>query len=143
MTPIDILLVEDNEGDILLTTEALQEGKISKSIFVVRDGLEALNFLLKKEKYHSSTTPDLVILDINLPKLNGHEVLKQMKDHEELAHLPVIILSTSPSGQELFRPCDTANKYFISKPINAEEFEKVAQSIRKFYCSHVTFTKSL
>lgn len=142
MTPIDILLVEDNEGDILLTTEALQEGKIAKSIIVVRDGLEAVNFLLKKGKYKQCSTPDLVLLDINLPKLNGYEVLKQIQAHEELRDLAVIILSTSPSDGEILRPHDTHQNYYISKPINAEDFEKVAQSIRTFYCSQVNFTKS-
>lgn len=133
MTPIDILLVEDNEGDILLTTEALEEGKIARSIFVLRDGWEALNFLLKKGKYSDCNTPDLVLLDINLPKLNGHEVLKQLKIIKELRHLPVIVLSTSSSGEDVVRSYQNLASCYISKPIDSQDFVQVILSIKEFW----------
>ncbi len=142
MIPIDILLVEDNEGDILLTTEALEEGKIARSIFVLRDGWEALNFLLKKGKYCDCNTPDLVLLDINLPKLNGHEVLKQIKIKEELRHLPVIVLSTSSSGEDEVRSYQNLAGCYIPKPVDSRDFVQVVLSIKEFWNSTYTLPKA-
>lgn len=143
MAPIDILLVEDNEGDILLTTEALQEGKIAKSILVLRDGWEALNFLLKKGKYSNCATPNLILLDINLPKLNGHELLKQLRANEELRYLPVIILSTSSSGEDMLQSHQNLADCYLSKPVDSKDFEKIVFSITKFWNSILTIPKSV
>ena len=101
MLPIHILLVEDNEGDILLTKEAFEDAKIITDLSVVRDGKEALDFLTMQGKYHNAPTIDIILLDINLPKKNGHEVLKHIKQDDNLKHIPVIILTTSSSQKDI------------------------------------------
>lgn len=137
MKPIDVLLVEDNEGDILLTTEALKEGNIINSVSVVRDGWEAMNLLLKKGEYSTFSTPDLILLDINLPKLNGHEVLKQIRAEEDLRHIPIIMLSTSSSQEDILMCYKNYANCFISKPVDAEDFINLISSIKEFWTSKV------
>lgn len=133
MFPIDILLVEDNEGDILLTTEALQEGKISKNITVIKDGWEAVQFLQQKGKYINSTLPDLVLLDINLPKLNGFEILETIKNSENINNLPVIILSTSEAKEDKLRCYAEQANCYITKPADSQGFSEVIASIKNFW----------
>lgn len=130
MQPIDILLVEDNEGDILLTTEALQDRKIVNNIYVVKDGIEALNFLLKKEFFKNSPTPDLVLLDINLPKLNGQEVLKQIRSHKNIKHIPVVMLTTSSSTEDKSESFKNDANCYITKPMDMGDFIKEISSIK-------------
>ena len=130
MQPIDILLVEDNEGDILLTTEALLEHKIVNNIFVVKDGIEALNYLLKRDSFKNSATPDLILLDINLPKLNGQEVLKQIRSFENIRHIPVVMLSTSSSSDDVSESFKNEANCYITKPIDIESFIREISSIR-------------
>ena len=142
MSPIDILLVEDNEGDILLTTEALSEGKIANSVNVVKDGWEALQYLEKKGSYTDVLTPDLILLDINLPKLNGHEVLEQIKSKDDLKHLPVIMLSTSSSSEDVFLSYKNHVNCYITKPVEVEDFTKVISSIKHFWISVVNLPNS-
>lgn len=137
MNPIDILLVEDNEGDILLTVEALTEGKLASSVNVVRDGWEALRYLEKKDSYSNARTPDLVLLDINLPKLNGHEVLKQIKSKENLKHLPVIMLSTSSSSEDVLTSYKNHVNCYITKPVEVNDFVTVISSIKQFWITIV------
>ena len=137
MKPIDVLLVEDNEGDILLTTEALKEGNIINSVSVVRDGWEAMNLLLKKGEYSTFSTPDLILLDINLPKLNGHEVLKQIRAEEDLRHIPIIMLSTSSSQDDILKCYKNYANCFISKPVDAGDFINLISSIKEFWTSKV------
>ncbi|MFO8146419.1 MAG: response regulator [Bacteroidota bacterium] len=141
MKLIDILLVEDNEGDIVLTTEALQEGKIANRISVVKDGIEALEFLEKKGDYKDAVTPDLILLDINLPKMNGHEVLKKIKSIDHLRHLPVIILSTSSSQEDVMNSYKNYANCYITKPVDASDFLKVVSSIESFWISVVQLPK--
>lgn len=141
MKPTNILLVEDNEGDILLTTEALREGNITGNIQVVKDGWEAVNYLFKKGEYNDSSTPDLVLLDINLPKLNGHEVLRRIRIEESLKHLPVIILSTSSSENDIMDSYQNFANCYITKPIDSEDFSDVICSINKFWNSVVQLPK--
>ncbi len=137
MIPINILLIEDNEGDILLTKEALLEGDILKELQVVKDGWEALLYLEKKEKYTSSITPDLILLDINLPKMNGHEVLKKIKSNSNINHIPVIILSTSSSNKDINQCYKNQVSCYITKPVDANDFSKVISSIEKFWLTTV------
>ncbi len=137
MKPIDVLLVEDNEGDIILTTEALKEGDLVKNVNVVRDGWDAMNYLLKKGDYSNVSIPDLILLDINLPKLNGHEVLRQIRAEELLRHIPVIILSTSSSQEDISRCYKNFANCFISKPVNAHDFLRLVSSIKEFWTSTV------
>jgi len=130
-------LVEDNEGDILLTTEALTEGKIANKVDVVKDGYEAILYLENKGRYADAATPDLILLDVNLPKLNGHEVLEKIKSKEQLKHLPVIMLSTSSSSEDIMASYKNQVNCYITKPVEAEDFLKVITSIEQFWISVV------
>ncbi len=138
MKPIKILLVEDNEGDIMLTREAFQEGRIANEIEVVRDGWEAIKYLKKEGKYIDIITPDIVILDVNLPKLNGHEVLKRIKHDEALKSIPVIMLSTSSSEADINSSYNSYANCYITKPVDVNDFFKVVTSIEHFWLSIVT-----
>lgn len=122
MNPIHILLVEDNEGDVLLTTVALEEAAIDFALSVVNDGKEAINFLNKEGKYAGANQPELIFLDINLPKKNGHEVLKYIKENENFKHIPVIILSTSSSQKDIDMAYVNNANGFITKPSDVKEF---------------------
>ncbi|MFZ0488963.1 MAG: response regulator [Salegentibacter sp.] len=137
MNPVNILLVEDNEGDILLTVEALQDGKIANEIHVARDGREAINFLRRKGKFQYSQRPDLILLDINLPKLNGHELLDKIKQDEELKAIPVIILSTSSLEDEILRCYNSYANCYITKPVDINNFDQVLRRIKDFWTSTV------
>lgn len=134
---VHILLVEDNEGDIVLVTDAFEDAKIFNTISVVRDGQQALDFLYKTNGFESVDDPDLIVLDVNLPKLNGHEVLKKIKSDKKLCHIPVIMLTTSSS------PADINNSYknhvncYITKPVDVDDFIKVVLSIESFWISIV------
>lgn len=133
MKTTHILLVEDNEGDILLTTEALEEGKIFNKISVVRDGKQAMDFLKKRNEYTNVELPDLILLDINLPKQNGHEFLKLIRADSEIKHIPIIMLTTSSSEKDML----TANKnfanYYIIKPVDVEDFINAIIKIEDFW----------
>lgn len=135
--PVHFLLVEDNEGDILLTTEAFEEGKINNILSVARDGEEAVNFLEKKGKYKDAETPDLVILDINLPKMNGHEVLNFIKQNEKLRHIPVIMLTTSSSESDVLKAYQQHVNCFITKPVEVSDFLKAVMDIEGFWVTLV------
>ncbi|WP_226389224.1 response regulator [Penaeicola halotolerans] len=137
MKPIHILLVEDNEGDLLLTTEALNEGKITNQISIVRDGSEALRFLKKEAEYNDASLPDLILLDVNLPKLNGHEVLKAIKTDDKLKTIPVIMLTTSSSESDIIKSYENYANCYISKPIEVQDFMDVVTSIENFWVSLV------
>ena len=132
MKPIHILLVEDNEGDVFLVTEALEEGKIINKISVTRDGKEAMDFLDKKGKYENEQLPDLILLDINLPKKNGHEVLEYIKGKDELKQIPVIMLTTSSSEKDILLSNKNHANSFITKPVDVDHFLKVIYDIENF-----------
>jgi len=133
MESIQILLVEDNEGDILLTSEALEDGKILNKLSVVRDGKEAMQFLNKTGKYKKAVTPDLILLDVNLPKMNGHEVLKYVKQHKELKKIPVIMLTTSSSMEDINSSYRNFANCYITKPIEVDDFMKAVNQIEEFW----------
>ncbi|WP_037314057.1 response regulator [Salegentibacter sp. Hel_I_6] len=133
MESIQILLVEDNEGDILLTSEALEDGKILNKLSVVRDGKEAMQFLNKTGKYKKAVTPDLILLDVNLPKMNGHEVLKYVKQHKELKKIPVIMLTTSSSMEDINSSYRNYANCYITKPIEVDDFMKAVNQIEEFW----------
>lgn len=134
---IHVLLVEDNEGDIVLTTEALDEGKIKNSISVVRDGWEAIQYLERNDGYNDAREPDLVLLDINLPKMNGHKVLKHIKTHPDLKHIPVIMLTTSSDENDVIKSYENHSNCYITKPIDINNFLEVISSIENFWISIV------
>lgn len=137
MKPIHILLVEDNDGDILLTTEALHEGKIQNSISIAKDGWEAIQFLEKNGKYKNEPTPDLILLDVNLPKMNGHEVLKNIKSNDKLKHIPVIMLTTSSAEKDVFQSYQNHANCYITKPVELNDFLEVVTSIENFWVTVV------
>jgi len=137
MKLINILLVEDNEGDILLTKEALEEAKILTSLTVVRDGKEAIDFVSRTGKYTGASLPDLVLLDVNLPKKNGHEVLQYIKGDEELKHIPVIMLTTSSSERDIKLSYNNYANSFITKPVNVNDFLSVITAMENYWISIV------
>jgi CheY-like chemotaxis protein len=137
MRSIHILLIEDNEGDILLTKEALLDGKVINEISVVRDGEEALDFLNKTGKYTDVEFPDLILLDVNLPKKNGHEVLQFVKTSEHIKHIPVIMLTTSSSQQDIKLSYSNHANCYITKPVEADNFMHVVAGIESFWISIV------
>lgn len=137
MNPVGILLVEDNEGDVLLTRVALEEAEILFTMSVVRDGKEAINFLNKEGKYADAVMPQLVLLDINLPKKNGHEVLKYIKGNENVKHIPVIILTTSSSQKDIDMAYDNGASGFITKPSDVNEFLTNVTSVVNFWISKI------
>ena len=132
---VHILLVEDNEGDILLTVEALKEEKIIFTMDVVKDGWEAIQFLNNKGKYINERLPDTILLDINLPKMNGIEVLINIKSNKLLQHIPITILTTSSSSEDE-KVCRLNNaNFFITKPLDAGQFYKNLISLKNFNSS--------
>lgn len=141
MKKMHILLVEDNEGDILLNTEAFEESKIPTQLSVVKNGEEALNFLFKRGKFETVERPDLVLLDINLPIKNGHEVLKEIKSNNETRTIPIIMLTTSDSQKDInLAYFNYANSY-ITKPLDMEEFLEAIQKIEEFWLDLVKLSK--
>jgi CheY-like chemotaxis protein len=141
MRSIHILLIEDNEGDILLTKEALCLGKIQNSVSVAKDGWEAVQFLEKKGGYNNAETPDLILLDVNLPKLKGHEVLTRIKSNPQIQHIPVIMLTTSSSESDILKCYQNHVNCFITKPLEAHNFLETISSIEDFWISIVQLPK--
>jgi len=141
MKPIHILLIEDNEGDILLTTEALAEGKIINEVSVARDGEEAIEFLNKSGQFANVTVPDLILLDVNLPKKNGHEVLEYIKSTDHLKHIPVIILTTSSSHKDILNAYRNFANAYITKPVDIDDFIKVLTTVEDFWIGIVQLPK--
>lgn len=137
MRDIHILLVEDNEGDIVLTREALEGGRVINRVSVVRTGVEALDFLLRRNEHTDADPPDLILLDINLPKMNGIEVLEHVKTHEVLRHIPVVMLTTSASERDIMASYRRYANCYITKPVNFSEFMEVVRSIEDFWVSIV------
>jgi len=137
MKPINILLVEDNEGDILLTLEALKEGKVSKNISVVKDGWEALQYIDNEGAYSDEPEPDMILLDVNLPKVNGHEVLAKIKNNNKKKHIPVVMLTTSSSEDDIIKSYENSADSYIAKPVDANDFVRVVNSIEDFWFSYL------
>lgn len=143
ITPINILLVEDNEGDILLTTEALEEGKIPKSLKVIRDGSSMLIYLKEIAERSPSELPDLILLDINLPKKNGHEVLKEVKSNKLIQHIPIIMLTTSSSEMDILKSYQEHANCYLIKPMEIGDFIQVVTKIEEFWLNLVKLPKML
>ncbi|MCC5940837.1 MAG: response regulator [Balneolaceae bacterium] len=137
MKSIHILLVEDNEGDILLIEEAFEEAKLVNDLSIAKDGEKAIAFLKKEGSFKDVKTPDLIILDVNLPRKNGHEVLKFIKQHDQLKKIPVIMLTTSSSERDITLSYENHANCFITKPIEAEDFLNAVLSIENFWLSLV------
>jgi CheY-like chemotaxis protein len=134
---VEILLVEDNPGDVRLTREAFREGKIRNNLYVAVDGVEGIAFLRREGKYADSPRPDIILLDLNLPKKNGIDVLREIKIDEDLKRIPVVILTTSVAEQDILRSYDHHANCYIVKPVNLEQFLKVIQTIEDFWVTIV------
>jgi two-component system, chemotaxis family, response regulator Rcp1 len=137
MKEIHILLVEDNEGDVLLTREALLEGKIINRISVVRDGAEALDFLYKRDRFAEAASPDMVLLDINLPKIDGKEVLSIIKKDDQLKRIPIVMLTTSSAEKDILEAYNNHANCYITKPVDLQQFMQVIRTIEDFWISIV------
>jgi CheY-like chemotaxis protein len=135
--PIEILLVEDNPGDVRLTIEALRAGKIRNSLNVARDGVEALAFLRREGPHGGALRPDLILLDLNLPKKSGFEVLQEIKSDEDLRRIPVVVLTTSEIDEDVCRSYDLHANCYISKPVDLDRFFQVINSIKDFWLTVV------
>jgi two-component system, chemotaxis family, response regulator Rcp1 len=136
--PIEILLVEDNPGDVRLTREALNEAKVRNSLSVVGDGVEALSFLRRECIHSSAPRPDIVLLDLNLPRKDGRQVLAEVKADPDLRRIPVVILTTSKAEEDILKTYDLHANCFITKPVDFDQFVKVVKSIEHFWLSIVT-----
>ena len=134
---IQVLLVEDNPGDVRLTKEALKEGKLLNQLTVVGDGVEALSFLRKEGKYADALQPELILLDLNLPKKDGREVLAEIKADPNLRRIPVVVLTTSSAEEDILKIYDLHANCYITKPVDLEQFMGVVKSIEDFWVSVV------
>ena len=135
--PIEILLVEDNPGDVRLTIEAFKDAKVSNNLSVVRDGMEAMTFLYREGEFADAPRPDLILLDLNLPKKDGREVLLEIKADKNLKRIPVVILTTSQAEEDVFRTYNLHANCYITKPVDFAQFIKVIRSIEEFWLTIV------
>jgi CheY-like chemotaxis protein len=134
---IEILLVEDNPGDVRLTREALRDGKIVNNLHVAEDGVEALAFLRKEGKYRNAVRPELILLDLNLPKKDGREVLAEIKADENLRCIPVVILTSSEAEQDIVKSYNLHANCYVTKPVDLDQFISVVKSVEHFWLSVV------
>ena len=134
---VEILLVEDSPGDAELAKEALEESKLKNNLHIAIDGEEAIDFLFKKGKYKDAIRPDLIILDLNLPKKDGREVLKEIKEDDKLKRIPVVILTTSRAEEDILKTYDLHANCYITKPLDLEKFMDVVKAIENFWMSIV------
>jgi CheY-like chemotaxis protein len=142
MKEIHILLIEDNEGDVILTLEALKEGKVKNRVTVINNGWDAWLFLKKEGRYFSVETPDLILLDINLPKLNGKEVLYKIKHDDLLKKIPVVVLTTSSAENDVLDAYNLHANCYITKPVSYRDFADVVHKVGGFWNSTVTLPKN-
>jgi CheY-like chemotaxis protein len=135
--PIEILLVEDNPGDARLAQEALKEAKVKNNMAIVGDGVEAMAYLRKEGDYADATRPDLILLDLNLPRKDGREVLGEIKNDDDLKRIPVVVLTVSKAEEDILKSYNLHANCFISKPVDLDQFLQVVKSIEDFWLSIV------
>lgn len=135
--PADFLLVEDNPGDVRLTQEALKSHKVQNNLHVVTDGEEALAYLRKQGKYKDVPRPDIILLDLNLPKKDGREVLAEIKSDQSLKSIPVVIITSSEAEQDIIKSYNLNANCYVTKPVNLDQFIKVVQSVNDFWLTIV------
>ncbi len=139
--PIEILMVEDNPGDVRLTLEALKEDKVYHHLHVVGDGVEAIAFLHQEGKYADAPRPDLILLDLNLPKKDGREVLAEIKADPGLKSIPVVVLTSSQAEEDIIRSYNLYANCYVTKPVDLEQFMRVVRSIEEFWLTIVKLPK--
>lgn len=137
MKAIEILLVEDNPADVLIAREALSEAKLLNSIHVVEDGVQAMEYLRKQKQYRSAARPDLILLDLNLPRKNGREVLEEIKEDPILMSIPIVVLTTSSAEEDILRSYHLHANCYVVKPVEFNKFVQAIQSIQEFWFSVV------
>ncbi|MFC5747636.1 response regulator [Actinomadura rugatobispora] len=135
--PIEVLLVEDDPGDELMTREAFEDNKVGNVLHVVRDGLEALDFLYRRGEYADAPRPDLILLDLNLPRYDGRQVLEQIKNDGELASIPVVVLTTSSAEEDILRSYRLHANAYVTKPVDFEQFIAAIRQIDDFFVTVV------
>lgn len=135
--PIDILLVDDNPGDVRLTREALKDNKVINNLHVAEDGLTAMAFLRRQGQYAGAPRPDLILLDLNLPRKDGREVLAEVKSDENLKRIPVVVVTTSRAEEDIVKTYDSHANCYITKPLDLEKFIEVIRSIEAFWLTTV------
>lgn len=134
---VEILLVEDNPGDVVLTKGAFKAAKLANNMHVAEDGEEAMNFLNKVDGYEDAVTPDIILLDLNLPKKDGREVLEEIKNNSKLRRIPVVILTSSQADQDVMKMYDMHANSYIVKPVNLEKFIEIVKAVESFWFSVV------
>jgi chemotaxis family two-component system response regulator Rcp1 len=134
---IDILLVEDNPGDVRLTEEALKEAKVRNRLFVVDDGVAAMDFLRRAGKFTDAPRPDLILLDLNLPRKDGREVLEEIKQDSSLMRIPVVVLTTSRAEEDILRTYNLHANCYVTKPVDLDQFITIVKSIEDFWLTIV------
>jgi CheY-like chemotaxis protein len=139
--PIEVLLVEDSPADVRLTREALKEAKVRNNVHVAVDGVDAMDFLHRRGKHTNAPIPDLILLDLNLPKKDGREVLEDIKSHDRLKRIPVVILTTSQSEQDILESYQLSANAYVTKPVDLEQFLDVVKSIEGFWLEVVKLTR--
>jgi CheY-like chemotaxis protein len=135
--PIEVLLVEDDPGDVLMTREAFEEHKVGNRLNVVSDGVDALAYLRKEEPYQGAARPDLILLDLNLPKRDGREVLAEIKNDSSLRQIPVVVLTTSQADEDVLRSYQLHANAYVTKPVDFDRFVRVVKQIDEFFISVV------
>jgi CheY-like chemotaxis protein len=139
--PLEILLIEDNPGDVRLTREALRDARVTNNLSVVGDGVDALAYLRRQNQFEDAVRPDLILLDLNLPRKGGHEVLGEIKEDSSLKHIPVVILTTSQADQDILTSYRLRANAFVTKPVDLEQFLKVIRSIEEFWLEIVRLSR--
>lgn len=139
--PIEILMVEDNPGDVRLAQETLKDSKVSNTLHVVEDGVAALDFLYRRGGYGAAPRPDLILLDLNLPKKNGREVLEEIKQDAQLKTIPVVILTMSQAEEDVLRAYSLHANCYITKPVDFIQFTKIVRTIEEFWLTIVTLPR--
>ncbi|WP_329018891.1 response regulator [Streptomyces sp. NBC_00690] len=135
--PVEVLLVEDDAGDELMTREAFEDNKIGNTLHVVRDGLEALDFLYRRNAYTDAPRPDLILLDLNLPKYDGRQVLEKIKSDPDLSHIPVVVLTTSAAEEDILRSYRLHANAYVTKPVDLDQFMQAIRQIDDFFVTVV------
>ena len=131
--PIEILLVEDNPGDVRLTKEALKEGKVYSNLHTVKDGVEAMEFLRRQGKYKDAPRPDIILLDLNLPRKDGREVLAEIKEDPDLRRIPVVVLTTSKAEEDIVRTYDLGAESYVTKPVTFDSLVDVVRTLGRYW----------